>query len=98
MFMYHYGYWGFHGMWGYPLFWGFGWIGAIITVIPFWKICMRVGLSPWLSLLLVVPLVNLIFVYYVAFSAWPALRAGSSPGGPGPQPPGTGTGPTAPGR
>lgn len=49
------------------------------------------GLSPWLSLLLLVPLANIFFVYYVAFTDWPSQRG--STGGP---PPGFGpsTGPT----
>lgn len=92
--MYHYGYWGYHG------FWGFGWIAAIILIIPFWKICTRVGHSPWLSLLLIVPLANVIFVYWLAFSAWPGQRGGAGPGATGfPPGPGTGgaTGPTGPG-
>jgi hypothetical protein len=86
--MYHYGFWGFPG------FWGFGWIAAVIAVIPFWKICGRVGLSPWLSVLVVVPLANLIFIYWLAFSQWPIQRGGSGfipPAGPDTAGQGTGT-------
>jgi len=87
MFMYHgfYGYYGFHGLWL---------IGSIIAIIPFWRICERAGLSPWLSLLLLIPLVNILFVYYVAFTEWPAQRGstGGTPPGFGPTP--TGPGPT----
>ena len=54
-------------------------IVAVIAVVPFWRICKRVGLSPWLSLLTVVPLLNLFFIYYLAFSEWPSQK--SSPGG-----------------
>jgi hypothetical protein len=50
-------------------------IVIVISIIPFWKICERVGHSPWLSLLLLVPLVNLIFIYYIAFGEWPSQRA-----------------------
>ena len=82
MYMYH-GFYGFHG-----LFWP---VAAIIFIIPFWRICVRVGLSPWLSLLLLIPLANIIFVYYVAFGDWPTQRSvppGFGPGmGPGPTPP-----------
>lgn len=87
MFMYH-GFYGFHGLWL---------IGTIIVIIPFWRICDRVGLSPWLSLLLIVPLANIIFVYYVAFAEWPSQRgsAGGTPPGFGPGTgAGTGPGPT----
>lgn len=95
--MYHFGLWGFPGFWGFPGMWGFGWIAAVIAIIPFWKICTRVGLSPWLSLLLIVPLANLIFVYYLAFTQWPAF--GPNPGAVGGMgyPPGPGTGPGQPG-
>lgn len=86
----------YHGGFG---FWGLGWpIMAAIAIIPFWRICTRVGLSPWLSLLLVVPLANLIFVYYLAFTDWPAERGPMNPGGGGFTPPGSASGPTAPGR
>jgi hypothetical protein len=40
--------------------------------VPFWRICSRVGHSPWLSLLILEPLINLIFVYWLAFAEWPA--------------------------
>lgn len=48
-------------------------IGALI-VIPFWVIFEKVGYSKWLSLLMVVPVVNIIAIYYLAFSEWPALQ------------------------
>ncbi len=101
--MYHFGFWGWHGFWGFPGFWAFGWIAAAIAIIPFWKICMRVGLSPWLSLLLVIPVVGWVFVYYLAFADWPGAHGAagggtSAPGNLAPPPPGPGTGPTAPGR
>ena len=55
-------------------------IGAIIAIIPFWRICQRIGWSPWLSLLMALPLVNLIFIYILAFSDWPLQKA-ATPGG-----------------
>jgi hypothetical protein len=56
-------------------------IGAIIAIIPFWRICQRIGYSPWLSLLMALPLVNLIFLYFLAFSTWPSQRGTVVPGG-----------------
>jgi hypothetical protein len=47
---------------------------AIIAVVPFWRICNRAGHSPWLSLLILLPLANLAFIYYLAFSEWPSER------------------------
>lgn len=55
-------------------------IGAIITIIPFWRICQRVGWSPWLSLLLALPLAGIIFLYILAFSQWPSQRGTVVPG------------------
>lgn len=42
-----------------------------IQIVPFWKIFLRAGWSPWMSLLMVVPLVNLILLYVLAFKQWP---------------------------
>ncbi|MFC1629214.1 hypothetical protein ACFL3H_08905 [Gemmatimonadota bacterium] len=46
--------------------------GALLTIIPFWKICDRVGLPGPLSLLMLVPLANIILPFYIAFARWPA--------------------------
>jgi hypothetical protein len=62
--------------------WGLGVIGVIILIIPFWRICKRIGWNPWLSLLIAVPLANFIFVYFLAFSDWPIQRNTAAPGGP----------------
>lgn len=51
-------------------------IGVAIVIIPFWKIYSKAGFSKWLSLLMIVPLINLIVLYVVAFSSWPAQRQG----------------------
>ncbi|MGH9645098.1 MAG: hypothetical protein ACRD3Q_22060 [Terriglobales bacterium] len=54
---------------------GFGlvWLLAVlIGVVPFWRICSRVGHSPWFSLLILVPLINLVFIYWLAFAEWPS--------------------------
>ena len=45
---------------------------AIVAVIPFWRICTRAGFPGALSLLILVPLVNVGFVYFLAFARWPA--------------------------
>jgi uncharacterized membrane protein YhaH (DUF805 family) len=41
-----------------------------IFIIPYWKIFSKAGFSGWLSLLMVVPFVNLVLLYVVAFSEW----------------------------
>jgi hypothetical protein len=62
---------------------GFGvsWIiVAVIAVVPFWRLCARIGYSPWLSLLILLPLINLIFIYFLAFSEWPSQSGGGASG------------------
>jgi hypothetical protein len=45
-------------------------ICVAIIIIPFWFICKKAGFSPWLSLLNLVPLGNLILLYVLAFAQW----------------------------
>jgi hypothetical protein len=48
-------------------------IYILIVVIPFWQIFKKAGYSPWLSLLMLIPVVNLGMLYFLAFASWPAL-------------------------
>jgi hypothetical protein len=50
---------------------------GVLLIIPFWQLFSKAG---WWSLLMVIPLVNLIALYVLAFSKWPSLQgsAGSS--------------------
>ena len=41
-----------------------------IVVIPYWQIFKKAGFAPALSLLILIPLVNLIVLYVIAFSDW----------------------------
>ena len=54
-----------HGLWMLA--------GIALILPPFWNIFAKAGFSPWLALLMLVPLVNLVVLYVVAFSRWPAL-------------------------
>lgn len=48
-------------------------IAVVVTVvglIPYWKIFSKAGFSGWMSLLMLVPLLNLVVLYLVAFSDW----------------------------
>jgi len=47
---------------------------ALLTVLPFWKICAKAGFPGALSLLMLVPIANIILPFYIAFADWPALR------------------------
>ena len=44
-----------------------------ILVIPYWKIFSKAWFSGALSLLMLIPLVNLIVLYIVAFSDWKTI-------------------------
>ena len=44
----------------------------LLLIIPFWKIFGKAGFNPALSLLIVIPIANIVAVYYLAFSRWPS--------------------------
>jgi hypothetical protein len=44
---------------------------GFVVLLPYWQIFKKAGFSPWLSLLMVIPLVNLCALYYLAFARWP---------------------------
>ena len=46
----------------------------LLNVLPFWKICTKAGFPGALSLLMLVPIANIVFLFYIAFAEWPALR------------------------
>ncbi len=47
---------------------------AALIVVPFAFIFGKAGYSKWLGLLMVVPLVNIVMLYFLAFSTWPGAR------------------------
>jgi hypothetical protein len=49
-------------------------ICAIIVIIPFWKIFSKAGFFAPFSLLMAVPVVNVLVLYYVAFAKWPVMK------------------------
>lgn len=55
----------------------FGLIMLVIIMIPYWMIWKKAGFSPWLSLLMLLPLVNLVMLYVLAFSEWKVVPAPS---------------------
>ncbi|MGB7548380.1 MAG: hypothetical protein WBM14_11570 [Terracidiphilus sp.] len=56
-----------------------------IVIVPFWFICKKAGFSPWLSLLNIIPLGNLVLIYVLAFAEWRVMPV-PQPGWP-PMPP-----------
>ena len=64
----------------------------IFTVIVYWRIATKAGYSGALSLLMFIPLVNLVMLILFAFSEWPVeqqLRALRGDRSMPPPPPGT---------
>jgi len=59
------------GMMGGP---GMMLIIGILVLIPVWRICTKAGYSGWLSLLVLIPIANLLLLYFLAFSEWPLER------------------------
>lgn len=43
-----------------------------VAIIPYWVIFRKAGFAPALSILVGIPLVGLIVLYYIAFSDWKA--------------------------
>jgi hypothetical protein len=54
-------------------------IMGLIIVIPFWKIFQKAGFNSLLSILMLIPFVNLIMIFYLAFSEWPVLKGKQPP-------------------
>lgn len=57
------GAWAFHGLWMLVI--------ALVVVIPAWRLCQRLGYPGWMGILILVPMVNLILLYVLAFGKWP---------------------------
>ncbi|UTW06537.1 hypothetical protein [Pseudomonas benzenivorans] len=53
---------------------------AALIILPFCLIFKKAGYSQWLGLLMIVPLVNLILLYFLALSTWPRDKAEDSLG------------------
>ena len=60
-----------------PFFATFGLVMLLVCVFMifcYWKIFSKAGYSGALSLLMLVPLVNLVSLWVLAFKQWPALK------------------------
>jgi len=44
-----------------------------ILVVPFFQLWKRTGHSGWIALLMLIPVVNLVMLYVLAFKQWPAM-------------------------
>jgi len=60
----------------YLMFFGFfGMVISILVLIPFWFIFKKAGFSPFLSLLIFLPIINIIMLYFLAFAKWNVVPA-----------------------
>jgi len=48
-----------------------GLVAFIVMMVPYWRIVSKAGYNGWLSLLMLVPLVNIVMLFVFAFSEWP---------------------------
>jgi energy-converting hydrogenase Eha subunit B len=52
-----------------------GAVSAIIVIWPAARICAKAGYSPWLGLAAVIPIANLLLLWFLAIAEWPQRRA-----------------------
>jgi hypothetical protein len=50
---------------------------TILTVVAVARIVQRVGFSGWWALIILVPFANMVALWYLAFTRWPAQRSPS---------------------
>jgi hypothetical protein len=66
----------------------FGILIAIVCLIPYWFIFKKAGFSPFFSLLMFIPLLNIFALYFLAFARWNVVPAVPGyPAAQGPYPP-----------
>lgn len=53
---------------------------GVIVIWPFWRIFSKAGFNGALAILMLVPIINVVMIFYLAFSEWPSLRGGGQAG------------------
>jgi uncharacterized membrane protein YagU involved in acid resistance len=48
--------------------------GIVVTVWPYWRIFRKAGFSAALSILMMVPIANIVMLFYLAYAEWPAMK------------------------
>jgi len=49
-------------------------VSLFLVLFPLWKITAKAGFPGWISLLVLIPLANIVFLFFLAFADWPALQ------------------------
>ena len=47
---------------------------GLLVILPLWKIVGKAGFHPALSILIRVPVVNVVMIYVFAFIEWPTVK------------------------
>ena len=47
---------------------------GLLLILPLWKIVGKAGFHPALSILICVPVVNVVMIYVFAFIEWPTVK------------------------
>jgi len=53
-------------------------ISGLISILPFWRIFTKAGFPEEFSLLMFIPIANIIILFFLAFAEWPALQKENS--------------------
>jgi hypothetical protein len=48
-----------------------------VIVWPYWRIFRKAGFSPAFGFLMLVPIANIVMLFYLAYADWPALKDNS---------------------
>lgn len=64
-----------HSLLFFMFFGFFGFLISILVLIPWWFIFKKAGFSPFLALLMFLPLINIVMMYFLAFSRWNVVPA-----------------------
>ncbi|SMB80350.1 conserved hypothetical protein [Desulfonispora thiosulfatigenes DSM 11270] len=46
----------------------------VCVIIPFWQIFTKAGYPGWLCFFLFIPLINIVVLFFLAFSDWPSIK------------------------
>ena len=49
-------------------------LGGVVVIVPFWMIFSKAGFPGWMSLTQIIPVVNVVALFYLAFAEWPVHR------------------------
>ena len=49
---------------------------VLVVIWPASAICRRLGFSPWLGVVAVVPVLNLVLLWFIALAPWPLRDTG----------------------